>query len=116
MKFSADTVRRLGPCVVFHLHSTGCKHFEQVLDVPGLGGLQITIEANGPPLVGLLPMFRKTLERSRLMIFADHRYEELASVLPRLPVEGLYLVVPQSFVASEVEYLGFLSAAGWRHK
>lgn len=116
LKFSAECARRLGPYVIFHLHSTGYRHYEHVLKVPGLAGLQMTIEANGPPLADLTPVWRKILERSRLMLFADHRYEELSAVLPQLPVEGLYVVVPERFITSEGEYSAFLAANRWRGK
>jgi hypothetical protein len=108
MKLSAQAVRHLGPHVLFHLHSTGYKHYEQVLQVPGLGGLQMTIEANGPPLAELVPVFRKILERSRLLIFADHRFEELPTVLPRLPREGLYVVVPETYLRTEAGFAAFV--------
>jgi hypothetical protein len=114
MKLSAEAVRRLGAHVIFHLHSTGYRHYEHILQVPGLAGLQMTIEANGPPLAELAPIFRQILEQSRLMIFADNRFAELAAVLPQLPVEGLYVVVPEQFIASDAEFAAFLAALRWR--
>lgn len=107
MKYSAQVVRHLGACVVFHLHSTGFRHFRHLLDIPGLAGLQMTVEANGPPLIDLLPAFREILERSRLLLFMDHRFEELPAVLPRLPSEGLYLAVPEARLPSEGAFLEF---------
>lgn len=107
MKYSTEVVQHLGAWVVFHLHSTGFRHFQHVFEIPGLAGLQITIEANGPPLVDLLPVFREILERSRLLLFVDHRFDELHAVLPRLPHEGLYVVVPEARVPSEEAFLEF---------
>lgn len=54
--FSAEVVRHIGPRVVFHLHSTGYRHYQDVLQVPGIAGLQMTIEANGPSLGELTPV------------------------------------------------------------
>jgi len=108
MDCTAEAVRRLGPGVVFHTHSTGCRHFRHVLRIPGLAGLQMTIEANGPPLADLLPVFREVLEQSRLLLFLDHRFEELSAVLPRLPREGLYLAVPATCLPSERAFLEFI--------
>jgi len=108
MRYNADIVRHLGAHVLFHLHSTGCRHWRDVLDVPGLAGVEITIEANGPPMSELLPMFREILEQSRLMLFVDHRQEELATVLSRLPREGLYVVVPETFLSTEHEFSSFV--------
>lgn len=106
-KHNAEVVRRLGACVVFHLHSTGFQHFRHALEIPGLAGLQMTIEANGPSLRDLLPVFREILERSRLMLFLDHRFEELPDVLRHLPREGLYLAVPETCIPTEQAFLNF---------
>jgi hypothetical protein len=53
----------------------------------------------------LLPVFREILERSRLMLFLDHRFEELPEVLLSLPREGLYLAVPETCVPTEQAFL-----------
>ena len=58
----------------------------------------------------LLPVFREILEQSRLLLFADHRYEELPAVLPHLPREGLYVVVPETYLHTEGEFCQFLKA------
>ena len=108
MKYNADVVRHLGAHVLFHLHSTGCRHYRHVLQVPGLAGVEITIEANGPSLPDLLPVFREILEKSRLLLFVDHRQEELSAVLPLLPREGLYVAVPETFLGSEPEFNNFV--------
>ena len=113
MNHTAEAVRRLGPCVVFHMHSTGFQHFRHVLRLPGLAGLQMTIEANGPSLADLLPAFREILERSRLLLFLDHRFEELSAVLPHLPREGLYLAIPARCLESEAAFLQF-TKTHWR--
>ncbi len=108
MPYNAELVRHLGAHVVFHLHSTGCRHYPHVLRVPGLAGVEITIEANGPSLLDMLPMFREILEQSRLLLLVDHRQEELPAILPRLPPEGLYLAVPETFLGSEPEFNHFV--------
>jgi hypothetical protein len=110
-KYNAELVRRLGGHVLFHLHSTGCKHYRDVLEIPGLAGVEITIEANGPSLPALAPVFREILERSRLVLFADHRVEELPTVLPRLPREGLYLVLPETCLRTEADFYRFVKAS-----
>ncbi|MEK7675573.1 MAG: hypothetical protein AAB676_07050 [Verrucomicrobiota bacterium] len=113
MNYTAEAVRHLGPCAVFHMHSTGFQHFRQVLRIPGLAGLQMTVEANGPPLADLLPVFREILEQSRLLLFLDHRFEELSAVLPHLARAGLYLAVPERCLQSEAAFLQF-TKAHWR--
>ncbi|MCX6903298.1 MAG: hypothetical protein NTW03_07440 [Verrucomicrobia bacterium] len=110
MNYTAEAVRHLGGCVVFHMHSTGFQHFRHALRIPGLAGLQMTIEANGPPLADLVPVFREILEQSRLLLFLDHRFEELPGVLPHLPREGLYLAIPETCLPSETAFLRFTKA------
>lgn len=113
MSYTAEAVRHLGGCVVFHMHSTGVHHFRHVLRIPGLAGVQLTIEANGPPLAALLPVFREILEQSRLLLFVDHRFEELPAVLPHLPREGLYLAIPEMCLPTEGAFLKFTKTY-WR--
>ena len=95
------------------LHSTGFQHFRHVLRIPGLAGLQVTIEANGPSLADLLPVFREILGQSRLLLFLDHRFEELSAVLPQLPREGLYLAIPARCLENEAAFLQF-TKTHWR--
>ena len=69
----------------------------------------IWLQGAGPLLAELVPVFRNILERSRLLLFADHRFEELPAVLSRLPREGLYVVVPDTFLRSESEFGDFVT-------
>jgi hypothetical protein len=108
-KYNADLVQHLGPYVLFHLHSTGFQHYRHVLEIPGLAGLQLTVEANGPPLLDMLPALQEILSRSRLLLFVDHRFDELPAVLPHLPHEGLYLVIPETCLDSDDAYRRFVS-------
>ena len=111
--YTAEAVGHLGACVVFHLHSTGWQHLCHVLQIPGLAGVQMTIEANGPPLADLLPAFRHILAQSRLLLFLDHRFDEVSAVLPHLPREGLYLAIPSMCLKTEAEFLEF-TKRHWR--
>mgnify|MGYP005843960625 CR=1 FL=1 len=106
----ADLVRRIGPWALFHLHSTGMKHYRHVLDLPGLAGLEVTLEANGPPPPALLPAFREILERSRLILMVDGYFEEARAMLRELPKEGLYVLVSSKFVPDEAAFRDFLTA------
>jgi hypothetical protein len=103
-KYNAEVVKHLGAHVLFHLHSTGFKHYRDVLSIPGLAGLQLTVEANGPSLTELVPVMREILERSRLILFVDHGIEQLPGVLRQLPREGLYLIVPEQHLSSDEEF------------
>lgn len=113
MQHNAEFVKHLGNCVFFHMHSTGFKHYKHVLNIPGLAGIQMTVESNGPPMKQLMPVFKDILEQSRLILFADNRFEELSGILSELPSEGLYVVVPEVFISSDAEYIEFLSLIKW---
>ncbi len=104
MELNAEIVRRLGPHVLFHLHSTGYRHYRDVLRIPGLAGLEITIEANGPNLTDMLPALREILERTRLVLMIDGYFDQLPEVFRRLPHDGLYLLVSGNCVRSEAEF------------
>jgi hypothetical protein len=110
MPYNAQIVDRLGPWVLFHLHSTGYKHYRHVLEIPGLAGLQVTVETNGPPLLELAPTLREILERSRLILFMDSYFEQLSATLKALPREGLYLIVSDKFISTEEGFREFLAA------
>ena len=46
-QFNAEIVRHLGQHVLFHFHSTGFAHYPHVMDIPGLAGVQMTMETIG---------------------------------------------------------------------
>jgi hypothetical protein len=111
-KYNAEVVRHLGAHVLFHLHSTGFQHYRDVLSIPGIAGLELTVEANGPSLLELVPVMREILERSRLILFVDHGFEQLPGVLRQLPRAGLYLVVLEQHVRTDDEFRRLVNA-GW---
>jgi len=104
MPLSAQIVAHLGKYVLFHLHSTGYRHYRHVLEAPGIAGLEITVEANGPRLADMVPALREILERSRLILMVDGHMDQLPEALRRLPREGLYLAVSDRFVRNEREF------------
>jgi hypothetical protein len=101
---NAEAVRRLGPLTMFHLHSSGMRHWRDVLALPGLGGIEVTVEAVGPDLRELAPTLREIAERSRLMLFVDEHFEQLGEVLAGLPREGVYVIVSDRYVGGEEEF------------
>ena len=112
MALDARIVQKLGPCTLFHLHTTGYQHYRHVLQIPGLDGLQFTVEANGPRLLDLAPVFREVLEQSRVIVFVDAQFEDVPALLRQIPHEGLYLVISDSFIPDEEAYQAFL-AENW---
>jgi hypothetical protein len=110
---NARIVESLGGQTLFHLHSTGYRHWREVLSMPGLAGLELTVEAGGPTLADLLPVLREVLERSRLILYVDGGFAELADVLPRLPREGLYVLLREQDVPTDNDFRRLVAAA-WR--
>lgn len=109
MEHNARLVRHLGAHVLFHLHTTGYGHYRDVLSIPGLAGLEITVEANGPRLAELLPVLQEVLERSRLLLYVEADFEHLPGVLQHLPREGLYLLIPERYIGSDEEFQDFVA-------
>jgi len=105
-------VERFGDHIVFHVHSTGFDHWRDVLEIPGLAGMELTIESNGPPLLDVVPVLREILERARLILCIDHGFDRLPEVLRQIPHEGLYLVINDRFIRSEADFRDFV-ATNW---
>jgi hypothetical protein len=104
-------VEHLGPCTFFHTHSTGCAYYRHLLDIPGLGGVEIRIEGNGPSLYSLLPAMQEILEHTRLMLYIDSHFDEFAEVARQLPRDGLCIMVSDKFIESEEAYRELLVRA-----
>ncbi len=111
MKYNADIVRHLGDYVLFHLHSTGYQHYRHVLEIPGLAGLQMTIETNGPELFDLQDVFLQVLEdkNQRLILYVDGHFEQLSQVLQKLPKEGLYLLIAARYIPTDDDFREFIA-------
>ena len=78
----ARLVEHIGPYTFFHLHSTGYAHYRHVLEIPGLAGVELTVETNGPSLRDLAPVMQEILQRTRLILFVDAYFEELSARWP----------------------------------
>ena len=113
MQYSKAVVEHLGPYVLFHVHSTGYRHYTHVLDIPGLAGMEIALETIGPTLSDLVPVFREILEKSRLMLHVFTGFEHLPEALRKLPHEGLFLAIPDKYVPTDGAYREFI-AANWK--
>jgi hypothetical protein len=107
-KYNAEIVEKFGHHVFFHLHSTGYQHYQDVLEIENIAGLQMTIEANGPSLREMTPFIKEILEHSRLILFLDYYFEQLPDVLKQVPREGLYFIISDKYIATEKHFLGFI--------
>ena len=107
LELNARIVKELGNCVLFHLHSTGYRHYRDVLSIEGLAGLELTVEANGPSLRDLAPTLAEILEKTRLILYVDSGFEDLPWLLKKLPQEGLYLLIPDRFIGSDRQFHEF---------
>jgi hypothetical protein len=110
MPFNAAIVKHLGLHVLFHLHSTGCKHYTHVMKIPGLAGLEITLETIGPTLQDLVPVFREILEKTRLILHVCSGFEHLPEALRKLPREGLFLIIPCKYIPTDKAFREFITA------
>lgn len=110
MESNAEIVRHLGSHVLFHFHSTGFKHYKHVMDVPGLAGVEMTMETIGPTLQDMVPVFREILEKTRLMLQVCTGFECLPGVLRKIPREGLYLVIPEKCIPADQAFREFIRA------
>jgi hypothetical protein len=113
MPNNAEVVRHMGDYVLFHLHTTGYKHYKHVLDIPGIAGLEIGMESIGPTIVDLVPVFREILERSRLILHVGSGFESLPQVLRKLPVEGLCVAIADRYIRNDQEFFA-LTKAIWQ--
>lgn len=104
-------VEHLGLYTFFHVHSTGYAHYRHLLKIPGLAGIQLTVESNGPSLHSLVPVMQEILERTRLILFVDAYFDELVEVARKLARDGLYVMVSDKFVENEEAYRDLLARA-----
>lgn len=107
---AAQVVDLLGGHVLYHLHDTGFDHWRHLLDVPGLAGVELTVEPIGPSLHDLEPVLREIAERSRLYLMVDSHFDEFTDVVRRLPTDGVCVSVSDKFVRSDAEYRELLAA------
>ena len=109
MPANAAIVKHLGSCVFFHFHSTGHQHYQHVLDIPGIAGLQMCMESIGPSVLDMVPVFRKILEKTRLILQVGTGFELLPEALRKLPREGLYLIIPSKFIPTDDAFREFVA-------
>jgi len=110
MPLNAAIVQHLGPYVLFHFHSTGFQHYTQVMSIPGLAGVEMTLETIGPTLQDLVPVFKEILEKTRFILQVSTGFEYLAEALRKLPREGLFLIIPSKYIPTNEAYLEFIKA------
>ena len=108
-------VKHLGGHAFYHLHSTGFAHYQYVLGIEGLSGIEFTIEQNGPPPIELISVFQEILSKSRLILFIDAYFEQVNEVLKQLPADGLYVLIPSRFIGTEPEFGAFVKS-NWSKK
>ena len=80
LEHEARLVEHLGPYTFFHVHSTGYAHYGHVLEIPGLAGVELTVETNGPSLWDLIPGDAGDPATYTPDLFVDAYFEELSEV------------------------------------
>ncbi len=76
---------------LFHLHPASFFIVNALLGIERLKAIQINKDVGGPSIRDMLGVFRKVLEKKRLVIWGDLDHDELDIILRELPYEGLYL-------------------------
>jgi hypothetical protein len=109
-QLNAEIVSHLGSNVLFHFHSTGFAHHPHVAGIPGIAGVQMTMETIGPTLQDMVPFFRQVLQKTRLILQVCTGFEYLPDALRKLPHEGLYLVIPSKYIPTNEAFREFVSA------
>jgi hypothetical protein len=110
MPSNAAIVKHLGSQVFFHLHTTGYQHYTHALNIPGIAGLEMTLETIGPTLRDLVPVFREILEKARLILHVCTGFEYLPEALRKLPWDGLYLAIPSKYIPTDEAFREFITA------
>lgn len=110
MRYNQQLVSHFGGSILFHLHSTGYRHYRKVLEIDGLAGIELTVELKGPGLIDMVDDLRYILEKSRLILFVDHCFEQLPEALNKLPKEGLYLIISDKYISSEKQFTEFVNS------
>jgi len=85
---------------VIHLHS-GCLHVvDPLLDVERPQAIQVSLdpEPSGPPVLALIPIFRKVLAVKPLIVDGVMTRQEVSALQEQLPHDGLCLVVRQETI------------------
>ena len=110
MPLNEAIVKHLGSSVFFHFHSTGHQHFTHVINLPGIAGLQMSMESIGPTLLDMVPVFQQILGKTRLMLQVCTGFEYLPEALRQLPHEGLYIIIPSKYIPTDSAFREFIRA------
>ena len=101
------------PCLFSSAHNRLPALHGTCSNIPGIAGLEMTLETIGPTLRDLVPMFREILERTRLIVHVCTGFEYLPEALRKLPREGLFLVIPTKYIPTDEAFHEFVSS-NWK--
>jgi hypothetical protein len=79
------------------------------MNIPGIAGLQMSMESIGPTILDMAPVFREILEKTRLLLQVCTGFEFLPEVLRKIPREGLYLVIPSKYIPTDEAFREFVA-------
>jgi len=80
-------------CAMIHLHSCSLHTVEPLMTVDTPQAIQVTLETGPavPTLDEMIPIFRRALEKKRLLVDGPLTDDEVARLKRELPNEGLYI-------------------------
>lgn len=74
-----------------HLHPASLFILDMLLEIEELGAVQINKDVGGPPLIELLPQFKKVLKQKNLVLWGDFSKNEISLLQRELSPQGLYI-------------------------
>ena len=85
---------------ILHTHSSYIDAYplDLLMGIDQLKAVQVGVDAIGPPVKELTPVFRHILERRALLIVGALRHEDIRHLIMNLPPEGLYILCPHETV------------------
>jgi hypothetical protein len=80
------------------------------MNLPGIAGLQMSMESIGPTLLDMIPVFQQILGKTRLMLQVCSGFEYLPEALRKLPHDGLYVIIPSRYIPTDAAFRELIRA------
>lgn len=81
------------PYTLFHLHPASFFVIDYLLEMDGLGIVEINKDFGGPSVAEMIPVLQKVQKKKNLVIWGDFTKEEFSLIKNSVDPEGLYIIV-----------------------
>jgi hypothetical protein len=78
---------------LFHLHPASFYVIDYLIEIDGLGVIEINKDFGGPSVEAMLPVLQKVQQKKNLVVWGDFTEEELELVKRSVDPQGLYIIV-----------------------